>query len=145
MLLPDHLKRNANELAAIKAIAESGDDPPVLMVNINTYTAEAGYPDGDLHHQYITGLEKLLKRVGATILWRLPVLGQPVGEQQQTDEILGVWYPSHKAFLDLPKTAGADENYRLRRLCVQEAVIHRCDGNANMNGAVGSNEEPCSV
>jgi hypothetical protein len=130
MMLPDYLKRNPNEIAAIQAIAESSDDPPVLMININTYTAEAGFPDRGLHHQYIVGLERLLEKVGATILWRLPVHGQPVGKQKQADEILGVWYPSHKAFLDLPNTIGAEDNYRLRTLCVEAAVIHRCDGRA---------------
>ena len=33
-------------------------------------------------------------------------------------------------FLDLPKAPGADENYRLRALAVEKAVIHRMPGDA---------------
>jgi hypothetical protein len=32
--------------ACVRAIAAGEDDGPVLMLNINRYTTEAGYPDG---------------------------------------------------------------------------------------------------
>ncbi len=72
-------------------------------------------------------LEALLPRVGAKVLWRTPVFGQPVGKQP-IDEILAAWYPTHRAFLELPDAPGGDENFRLRRMCVEYAVIHRCLG-----------------
>jgi hypothetical protein len=34
----------------------------------------------------------------------------------------------HKIFLDLYKAPGAAENFRLKGLCVEYAVIHRCPG-----------------
>ena len=119
--------RNDSELEAIRAIVASGDDKPVIMLNLNRYVSQAGYPDGQLYLSYISALEALLSRVGAAILWRTPVFGQPVGEQV-IDEVLAVWYPTHQTFLELPNSPGAAENYRLRGLCVETAVIHRCVG-----------------
>lgn len=121
------VRRNASELEAIAAIAQGGNDKPVLMLNLNRYSEDAGFPDGAIYCQYMNVLEALLPRVGAKVLWRTPVFGQPVG-QQPVDEILAAWYPTHRAFLELPNAPGADENFRLRRRCVEYAVIHRCVG-----------------
>ena len=121
------LPRSPEEIEAITAIAESARDRPVLMLNLNRYKPEAGFPDGELYLSYVTGLEAFLPAVGGAMLWRTPVFGQPVGEQK-IDEVLAAWYPSHRAFLDLPQAPGAENNYRLRRLCVAYAVIHRCPG-----------------
>ncbi len=120
-------RRNESELEAIRLVAQSGHDKPVVMLNLNRYVEEAEYPEGDLYRSYMSVLEGLLPRVGAKILWRTPVFGQPVGEQP-IDEILAAWYPTHQAFLELPDAPGAEENFRLRRECVEYAVIHRCLG-----------------
>lgn len=119
------IRRNEAELKVIKAIAESGEDSPVLMLNLNYYAPGAAYPDGDLYLRYMSALHALLPRVGAKILWQTPVHGQAVGAQP-LHEILAAWYPTHQAFLDLRSAPGADENFRLRGLCVETAVIHRC-------------------
>ena len=126
-MLPSQLTRNDDERAVIEAIANSGDDRPVLMLNLNCYKAGTGFPDGGVYRDYITGLEKFLPVVGGAILWRRPVFGQAVGEQK-LDEILAAWYPSHQAFLDLSSAPGRGENYRLRGEYVEYAVIHRCPG-----------------
>src|SRR3546814_19277405 len=73
-------------------------------------------------------LHDFCNRAGARILWCTPVFGQAVGTQH-IDEILAVWYPTHKTFLDLSDAPGAKESYRLRGACVAYAVIHRCSGN----------------
>ena len=127
-MLPERLKRNDEEIAVIRAIAESANDGPVLMLNMNRYTAEAAYPGGELYTRYLAGLEKLVQSLDGEISWRLPVFGQPVGKADKVDEILAIWYPTHKAYLDVPGAPGGEENYRLRRLCVDSAVIHRCSG-----------------
>ena len=127
LLVPAHLERNEGELSVIRRIAESTDDGPVLMLNLSRYTPAAGFPDGELYQRYVSGLEAFLRTVGAQILWRLPVLGQAVGDQK-VNEVLAAWYPTHRAFLHLPTMPGAAENYRLRGLCVEHAVIHRCPG-----------------
>jgi hypothetical protein len=119
--------RNESELAVIRNIAGSEQDSPLLMLNMNRYTASAGFPYGGTYREYMSALETLLPQVGGKILWRVPVLGQAVGEQA-LHEVLAVWYPSHRAFLEMPDAPGAKENYALREQCVEYAVIHRCPG-----------------
>src|SRR3546814_20843394 len=58
-------------------------------------------------------LHDFCNRAGARILWCTPVFGQAVGTQH-IDELLAVWYPTHKTFLDLSDAPGAKESYRLR-------------------------------
>jgi hypothetical protein len=53
------------------------------------------------------------------------VLGQVVGHQD-IDEALGIWYPSHRAFLNLMSAPASGENMRLRALAVERADLHRC-------------------
>lgn len=123
----ENKNRNDDEIDVIRSIANSGEDKPVLMLNLNFYSKEAGFPHGDIYINYMSVLERFLPVVGAKILWRHPVLGQPVGEQK-LDEILAAWYPTHQAFLDLVTAEGSEENFRLRGLAVEHAVIHRCSG-----------------
>ena len=54
------------------------------------------------------------------------VHGHIVGNQV-IHEALGVWYPTHQAFLDLSTAPNSDENMRLRSLAVEQANLHRCD------------------
>ena len=120
---------NESEIAIIKKIAQSDDDRPVLMLNLNKYKAEANFPDGQLYRNYMAVLGDLLPTVGGRIIWRSTSYGRPIGEQD-IDEVLAAWYPSHQAFLDLSSVSGSDENFRLRKLSVKSSVIHRCDGEA---------------
>lgn len=123
-------QRNDGEMAAIAAIANSGHDKPVVMLNLNYYSQAAGFPNGELYKNYMSVLAAFLPVVGAKILWRRPVYGQVTGEQQ-LHEVLAAWYPSHQAFIDLPTAPGSEENFRLRQLAVQHAVIHRLPGDAS--------------
>lgn len=124
------IKRNEDEIAIIQAIAASDNDGPVLMLNLNRYKPDAGFSGTGLHQEYMTVLEAFLPVVGGKILWRHPVHGQATGEQK-IDEMLAAWYPSHQAFLDLPQAPGSEDNFRLRKLCVEYAVIHRLTGDQN--------------
>lgn len=128
MILPDHLRRNPDDLTRMRELVASGHDHPALMINENSYTSVAGYPDGALYERYVGGLENLVKNLGGRFQWRLQVLGQPVGQELGTDEIIAIWFPSHQAYLDLPDAPGSEDNYRLRSLCVERARIHRCPG-----------------
>ncbi len=119
--------QNDREIQTIRKIATGGNDKPALMLNLNRYSDSAGFPDGELFKSYMTALDRLLSAVGARILWRHNVLGQPVGEQP-LDEVLAIWYPSHQAFLNLFTAPESEENFRLRALAVEYAVIHRFAG-----------------
>jgi hypothetical protein len=127
-LEPSRLQRNSDDFAAVRRIAESGNDYPVLMLNMNRYGPDSGFPDRGAYHDYITGLGPFLEGAGAKLLWRFPVLGQAVGDQK-IDEILACWYPLHRNFLELYEAPGAAENFRRKGVCVEYAVIHRCPGN----------------
>ena len=116
---------NAAEIEAIAAIAKGAGEGPVLMLNLNAYRSEAGYPDGEVYTSYMAALDTLLDQVGARILWRAVARGQ-VGGDRPIDEAIGIWYPTHQAFLDLATAPGSAENMRLRRLAVERADLHRC-------------------
>ena len=126
-LEPPHLQRNEAEFRIIQQIAASPADGPVLMLNMNRYRPEAGYPDGKPYQDYITGLSPFLLGAGGQLLFRTPVYGQAVGNQP-VDELIFCWYPRHRAFTDLYLAPGAEENFRLKGQCVEYAVIHRCPG-----------------
>ena len=128
-IMNNHIARVPSEIDAITATAGGGQDAPVMMLNLNRYTAGAGYPNGDNYRTYMAQLEESVGLVGGNVLWRTPVAGQPVGcEHDGVDEILAVWYPSHASFLRLSEEPGSAEMYRLREVCVANAVIHRCPG-----------------
>lgn len=126
-LEPPHLQRNEGDFTIVREIAESGQDKPVLMLNMNRYAADSGYPDKGAYLDYITGLGPFLEGAGARLLWRFPVFGQAVGEQE-VHELIACWYPGHRQFLDLYKAPGAKENFARKSACVEYAVIHRCPG-----------------
>jgi hypothetical protein len=116
---------NAFEIETFKKISQSNADGPVFMLNLNKYRGDAHYPNGQLYKDYMAVLDELLSQVGGVILWRTAVLGHVVGNQD-IDEALGVWYPSHQAFLNLMSAPASSENMRLRALAVDHADLHRC-------------------
>ena len=69
-LEPSHLQRNADDFAVVRSIAESGSDGPVLMLNMNRYSLDSGFPDRGVYQQYISGLGNFLEGAGAKLLWR---------------------------------------------------------------------------
>ena len=117
---------NAAEIEVVTQRAQGTADGPVFMLNLNKYRAEARFPDGELYTDYMSILDALLMQVGGTILWRTTVLGHVVGSQD-IDEAVGIWYPSHQAFLDLMTAPASSENMRLRAMAIAHADLHRCD------------------
>ncbi|MEO8003745.1 MAG: hypothetical protein ABI771_02485 [Betaproteobacteria bacterium] len=126
-LEPPYLQRNEDDFAIVRKIAECDHDGPVLMLNMNRYKSGSGFPDSGDYKRYMDGLGKFLEGAGAKLLWRFPVHGQAVGEQK-VHELIACWYPFHKIFLNLYQAPGAEENFRLKGICVEYAVIHRCPG-----------------
>ena len=116
---------NPDEIDTVTRIAQSADEGPVFMLNLNKYRDEAGFPDGTLYRDYMSVLDRLLSEVGGRILWRTAVLGHVVGTQA-VDEAIGIWYPSHQSFLNLMSAPSSGENMRLRSLAVEQADLHRC-------------------
>ena len=50
-----------DDVETMRVIAESDNDHPVLMVNLNKYKQKAGYPDGKLYNEYMSALDILVK------------------------------------------------------------------------------------
>ena len=123
----DQFDPNPTEFSEINKIAASAEDRAVLMLNLNRYVRKAAYPDGELYMNYMRALNELLEQLGGRILWQMPSFGQPLGGEK-LDEIIAIWYPSHKAFLQLREMPGSTENFKLRGMCVEYAVLHRCPG-----------------
>ena len=71
---------NKEEYEIIGKIANSANDGPVLMININKYHASAGFPNAKPYTDWMKVLPKMLDEVGGKILWQVPSLGQPVGQ-----------------------------------------------------------------
>ena len=95
----NHITRVPSEIDASTATAKSGQDSAILMLNLNHYTAAAGFPNGSECKTYMGELEEPVGRVGGKVLRRTPVSGQPVGcEHDRIGEILSVWPPSHASF-----------------------------------------------
>jgi len=100
---------NVEQIEEFKRLANTDDDTSVLMLNLNRYRPEAGYPNGELYKEYMGVLDQLLSEVGGKILWRTHVHGVVVGEQK-INEALGIWYPSHAAFLNLMTAPSSSRN-----------------------------------
>ena len=116
---------NLEEAQIFKDIATSQHDHPVFMLNLNRYKDEADYPSGRIYKSYMKVLDKLLSEVGAKILWRTSVKGIVVGKQI-IHEAIGVWSPSHQAFLNLQSSPSSEENMELRKAAIEHADLHRC-------------------
>ena len=122
--LPD---RNELEFAEIEVIANSENDRPVFMLNLNKYFDRSGFLNqNEKYNNYIKTVYAILHETRGKMLWRSTVHDQMVGNQE-IDEIWAVWYPSHKAFLDLKDVPTAAKSFTLKRQVVERAVIHRCD------------------
>ena len=119
-----HVGASRDAMARVRALAEGKGDGPVLMLNINRYTAAAGYPDGPAYTEYMRWLEHAVSADGGSVLWRTPVDDRVIGcDHDDYDEILAVWYPSHAAFLALPEADGADRMFEGRAKCVAHATV----------------------
>jgi hypothetical protein len=66
-LEPPRLQRNSDDFAVVRQIAESGNDHPVLMLNMNRCTLDSGFPDHGAYRDYITGLGSFLQGAGGSL------------------------------------------------------------------------------
>ena len=64
---------NVEQIEEFKSLANTDEDTSVLMLNLNRYRPEAGYPSGKLYKEYTAVLDQLLLEVGGKILWRTHV------------------------------------------------------------------------
>ena len=111
------------QMARLEKLAEASEGKPLVMWNINRDRPEVNIPVGQSYLSYMEAITHSVEAIGGSVLWRAEVQGTVVGNLEGFHELLAVWYPSHKAFLDLPNADGAKEMFRYRRTCVEEAHI----------------------
>ena len=111
------------QMARLEKLAEASEGKPLVMLNINRYRPEVNFPAGQSYISYMEAITHSVEAIGGSVLWRAEVQGSVVGNLEGFHELLAVWYPSHKAFLDLPNADGAKEMFRYRKTCVEEAHI----------------------
>ena len=114
---------NDDQISRLKSLASLSSDSSFVMLNINRYKPEVNFPDGETYGAYMSAIEHSVGAIGGSVLWRVPVQGGVVGDLEDFDEVMAVWYPSHKAFLELPDADRAREMFRYRRVCVEKAHI----------------------
>ena len=124
----NHITGVPSEIDAITATAESGQGSAVLMLNLNHYTAAAGFPNGSECKTDMAELEESVGRVGGKVLRRTLCRANP-----SAANMMGSMRPCPSGtqaslVLGLRTEPGSAEMYRLRELCVANAVIHRCPG-----------------
>ena len=117
---------NSATIEQMQLAAKNPDAGPVFILNLNKYSNIAGFPDGALYKEYMQSISRLVSEVEGKILWRTSVNGQVVGSQD-IDEVLGVWYPSNEAFLNIRNSPSSVRNMELRKRAVKNATMHWCD------------------
>ena len=131
------------QLAAVRAVAGSEADGPLVMLNLNRYRERAVYageppgggsPDVSGHEAYArygaTAL-KVLARVGGEILWSTQATMTFVGDSSDAcDEVIAVRYPSAEAFLALALDPELGEALPHRDAGLERAAIIRCEAGA---------------
>ena len=95
-LEPPHLQRNADDFAVVRSIAESGSDGPVLMLNMNRYSLESGFPDRGVYRQYISGLGNFLEGAGAKLHGDFRFWGRQLAIRRSTRSLpVGIRYTKY--------------------------------------------------
>ena len=117
---------NSQALDDVSKVASSGDDRPVLMLNLNTYFHGQSTMASDAYKAYKSAVEAILREVKGKMLWQSPVYGQPVGKQN-VNEVLAVWHPSHQAFIDIKDSPSSPRFAEAKNMVVKHAIIHRSD------------------
>ena len=112
-------RRNTDDCRRGTANGGNGNDPAVVMLNMNRYTPDSGFPGRGAYHEYIIGLGPFLEGAGARLLWRFPLFGQAVGDQK-IDEIIACWYPLPSRFPATIRSARSGREFppkgRVRRI-----------------------------
>jgi hypothetical protein len=102
------------QVEEMSAVAGGPNDGPVVMLNLNRYRGRASYegevPGGadpdvsgrEAYARYGMVATDVLNRLGARILWHAQTERTVIGDDSDVyDEVIAVWYPSRKAFVEL--------------------------------------------
>lgn len=115
------IEPEGRQLDALAARA-TGDDAPVVMLNLNRYRDRAEYLE------YGVVAAAALDRIGARVLWRADAAATIVGTgNDDYDEVIAVWYPSCSAFLEFAADEAVVAAFEHRRAGLERAVVLCCE------------------
>ncbi len=116
--------------AQLETLLKADPSPPVVMINLLRYHAQATYPEGaeaepcsgrEAYARYGAVAARTVAQVGGEILWMARADQVVIGpEDEAWDDVVLVRYPSREAFR---KMIGLVE--------YQEAIVHREAGLAD--------------
>lgn len=137
--MSDHVQP---DLETIRAVVDTTDPAPVVMLNLNKYRDRAAYPDGwsgadpdvsgrEAYLRYGIVAFQAITAAGGAILWSTDAREVVIGcEHEDYDEVVAVWYPSRAAFLSLEQFPGYLEALEHRGAAVERAGLIACDASA---------------
>ena len=105
----NHITRVPSKIDAITAIAKSGQDSAVLMLNLDHYTAGAGFPDSS---KYKTYMAELAARCCRAPLYRANRLAANMMKSMSPGRLV----PKPRLVLGLRTEPGSAEMYQLQEL-----------------------------
>ena len=113
------------QLQELTAIAGTERDGPKVMLNLNAFKRPNGREE---YMRYGLVALKVIERVGGKVLWAAESHGSIVGEDaERWDEVIAVWYPSAKAFLDLAGDAELLAAHAHREAGLERAAVVVCE------------------
>jgi len=131
------------QLTGIGAVAGTDDDGPVVMLNLNRYRDRAAYEDAvprceqaevsgrEAYARYGIVAQSTLDDLGGRILWYAGTERTVIGDDSDRyDEVIAVWYPSRRAFLDLALDPEIAEALPHRRAGLERAALICCESGA---------------
>jgi uncharacterized protein (DUF1330 family) len=117
---------DADQMAAIAALAGRDDDGPVVMLNLNRYRDRTAY------ERYGEVALAVLERVGGRIMWQGGAKQMVIGEDSDRyDEAIAVWYPSVAAFTALATDPEILEARKIRVEALERAALICCEAPAD--------------
>lgn len=112
-----------------RALAESDDESPIVMVNLIRLKEQAtgideGMTGAEAYGIYGQNIAPYLAEVGGELLMATHSVESVIGpEQPEWDMVLLVAYPSRQAFLDMVSNPGYQREHEHREAGVAEARL----------------------
>ncbi|HMU27908.1 MAG TPA: DUF1330 domain-containing protein [Solirubrobacterales bacterium] len=112
-----------------KALVESDDDSPIVMVNLIRFKDQAtgideGRTGAEAYATYGQNIARYLAEVGGEVLIATASVESIIGpEQAEWDAVLLVRYPSRKAFIQMITNPGYQKEHEHRAAGVEEARL----------------------
>ncbi len=112
---------NEAQIAELTELAGSDDDGPLVMLNLNRHR------DPEAYARYGEVALRVLEKVGGRVLWHAEARSTVVGgDGDAYDEVIAVWYPSAKAFLELATDSETLAARSDRLAGLEQATLIRC-------------------